>query len=81
MDDVHRSAAALLHRVAGGGEIPIEVLRGFAELVLRSELVAGSRQVLDGPPELAMRRAVALASVVFASGVSVDRAEESEGTK
>jgi hypothetical protein len=78
MDDVHRSAAALLHRVADGGEIPIELLRGFAELVLRSELVAGSRQVLDGPPELAMRRAVELASVVLASGVNVDREEESE---
>jgi hypothetical protein len=81
MDDVHWAAAALLHRVADGGEIPIETLHGFADLVLRSELVAGSRQVLDGPPELAMRRAVELASVVLASGVSVDREEESEGTK
>ena len=81
MDDVHRAAAALLHRVADGGEIPIEVLLGFAELVLRSELVAGSRQVLDGPPELAMKRAVQLASVVLASGVRVDREEERKGTK
>ncbi len=70
-----------VHRVADGGEIPIAVLREFAELVLRSELVAGCRQVLDGPPELAMRRAVELASVVLASGVSVDRKDESEGTK
>ena len=81
MDDVHRAAAALLHRVADGGEIPIEVLHGFAELVLRSELVAGSRQVLDGPPELAMKRAVQLASVVLASGVRVDREAERKGTK
>ncbi len=42
MSDVHRAAAALLHRVADGGEIPIEVLREFAELVLHSELVAGA---------------------------------------
>ena len=34
MSDVHRSAAGLLHRVADGGEIPIAVLREFAELVL-----------------------------------------------
>jgi hypothetical protein len=81
MSDVHRSAATLLHRVADGGEIPIAVLREFAELVLHSELVAGARAVLDGPPELAMRRAVELASVVLASGVSVEREEESEGTK
>ncbi len=77
MDEVHRAAASLLHRVADGGEIPIEVLRGLAELVLRSELVAGSRQVLDGLPALAMRRAVELATVVLSSGVSVDREEES----
>jgi hypothetical protein len=81
MDDVHRAAAALLHRVVDSGELPIEVLHGFAELVLRSELVAGSRQVLDGPPELAMKRAVQLASVVLASGVRVDREEERKGTK
>jgi hypothetical protein len=81
MDDVHRSAAALLHRVGDGAEIPIEVLRGFAELVLHSELVAGARAVLDGPPEFAMRRAVELASVVLASGVSVDLEEARKGTK
>jgi len=57
MDDVHAAASSLLRRVAGGGEIPLEAVREFAELVLCSELVAGSRQVLDGPPELAVRRA------------------------
>ena len=81
MDDVHRAAAALLHRVADGGEIPIEVLHGFAELVLRSELVAGSRQVLDGPPELAARRAVELASVVLAFGARADVEEEGKDPK
>ena len=81
MDDVRRAAAALLHRVADGVAIPIEVLHGFAELVLRSELVAGSRRVLDGPPELAMRRAAELASVVLTSGVSADLEGEGEGPK
>jgi hypothetical protein len=56
VSDIRRAAAALLHRVADGGGIPLEAVRGFAELVLRSELVAGSRQALDAPPELAARR-------------------------
>ena len=81
MDDVHRAAAALLHRVADRGEIPIVALRGFAELVLRSELVEVSRQVLEGPPELAARRAVELASVVLAVGVGVDVDEDGRSSK
>jgi len=81
MSDVHRTAAALLHRVADGGEIPVEVSHGFAELVLRSELVAGSRQVLDAPPELAARRAVELASVVLAFGARADVEEEGKDPK
>jgi hypothetical protein len=81
MSDVHRAAAALLHRVADGGEIPIEVLREFAELVLHSELVAGARAVLDEPPEFAARRAVELASVVLAVGVGGESEQEKEATK
>ena len=83
MSAVHRAAAALLHRVADGGEIPIEILRGLAELVLRSELVAGSRQVLDAPPELVARRALELASVVLAVGarVNVDQDEDGRSSK
>jgi hypothetical protein len=81
MSDVHAAAAALLHRVADGGEIPVEVSHGLAELVLRSELVAGSRQVLDAPPELAVRRAVELASVVLAFGARADVEEERKGPK
>jgi hypothetical protein len=65
MTEVRAAATAVLHRVAEGGEIPIEMMREFADLVLRSELVAASRQVLGGPPELAVRRAVELASVVL----------------
>ena len=49
ISDVRRAAAALLRRVAEDNEIPIGVLREFAELVLRSELVEASRQVLEGP--------------------------------
>jgi hypothetical protein len=81
MSDVHWAAAGLLHRVADGGEIPIEVLREFAELVLHSELVAGSRQVLDAPPELAARRAVELASVILAFGARADVEEEGKDPK
>ncbi|MBW1755597.1 MAG: hypothetical protein JRJ80_05455 [Deltaproteobacteria bacterium] len=81
MSDVHRAAAALLHRVADGGEIPIEVLREFAELVLHSELVADARAVLDEPPEFALRRALELASIVLAVGVGAEREHAKEGTK
>ena len=81
MDDVHWAAAALLHRVADGGEIPIEVLREFAELVLHSELVADARAVLDEPPEFALRRALELASIVLAVGVGAEREHAKEGTK
>jgi len=81
MSDVHRAASALLHRVTDGGEIPVEVSHGFAEFVLRSELVAGSRQVLDAPPGLAARRAVELASVVLAFGARADVEEEGKDPK
>ena len=59
MENVHAAAAALLRRVADGGEISMAVLREFAELVTRSELVEASRQVLEGPPEFAVRRELA----------------------
>jgi hypothetical protein len=80
MSDVRRAAAAVLHRVADGGDIPIEVLRGFAELVLRSELIADARAVLDGPPDFAVRRAMDLASVVLGVRVCVD-SEQGEAAK
>ena len=81
MSDVHWAAAGLLHRVADGEEITIEVLRDFAELVLCSELVVGARAVLDGPPEFAVRRALELASVVLARGVNIYLEEEGKGTE
>ena len=60
MSDVRACARALVQRVAEGGEIPMASLRKLAELVQRSELVAVSQQLLDGPPEFALRRAMEL---------------------
>jgi ribosomal protein L10 len=79
VENVHAAAAALLHRVADGGEISISLLREFAELVLRSELVAASRQVLEGPPEFAVRRALELVSLVLGVRVVGDVEKEKEG--
>jgi len=81
MSDVHWAATGLLHRVADGGEIPMSVLREFAELVLHSELVADARAVLDEPPEFALRRGLELASIVLAVGVGAEREHAKEGTK
>jgi len=79
LSDVQRAAAALLHRVAEGGEIPIDVLRGFAELVLSSEMVQVSRQVLEGPREFAVRRALELAALVLGAQVVDDVENDKEG--
>ncbi|MBT8480518.1 MAG: hypothetical protein KJO89_02920, partial [Deltaproteobacteria bacterium] len=79
MENVHAAAATLLHRVAEGGEISISVLREFAELVLRSDLVEASRQVLEGPPEFAVRRALELASLVLGVRVVDDVEKGKEG--
>jgi hypothetical protein len=66
MTEVRACAKALVQRVAEGGEIPIASLRKLGDLVLRSELVAVSQQLLDGPPEFALRRAMELAGLVLA---------------
>ena len=81
LSDVQRAAAALLNRVANGGEIPIDVLRGFAELVLRSEMVLVSREVLEGPPEFAVRRALELAALVLGVQVVDDVGTGKEETR
>jgi ribosomal protein L10 len=81
MENVHAAAATLLHRVAEGGEISISVSREFGELVLRSELVQVSRQVLEGPPELAVRRALELASLVLGVRVVDDVEKGEEATR
>jgi len=49
--------------------------------VLRSELVAVSRQLLDGPPEFALRRAMELAGLILAAVARNDREEEREATE
>jgi hypothetical protein len=81
MSDVRRAAAALLHRVAEGGEIPIASLRELADLVLRSELVAVSQQLLEGQPEFALRRAMELAGLILAVVASDGRDAEQEAAK
>jgi len=81
MSDVRACARALVQRVAEGGEIPMASLRKLAELVQRSELVAVSQQLLDGPPEFALRRAMELAGLVLAVVATDEREEEREAAK
>lgn len=81
MSEVRACARALVQRVAEGGEIPIASLRELGDLVLRSELVAVSHQLLEGPPEFALRRAMELSGLILAAVVRKDREEERETTK
>jgi hypothetical protein len=81
MSDVRACARALVQRVAEGGEIPIASLRELAELMQRSELVAVSQQLLDGPPEFALRRAMELAGLILAVVASDGRDAEQRAAK
>jgi hypothetical protein len=81
MSDVRTCARALVRRVAEGGEIPIASLRELGDLVLRSEVVALSRQLLDGPPEFALRRAMEVAGLILASVATDEREAEEEAAK
>jgi len=81
MSDVRTCARALVQRVAEGGELPIASLRELADLVLRSELVTVSQQLLDGPPEFALRRAMELSGLILAAVAHNDREEEREASK
>jgi len=81
MSDVRACARALVQRVAEGGEIPIASLRELADLVLRSELVAVSHQVLHGEPEFALRRAMALSGLILAVVATDCRDAEQEAVK
>ncbi len=81
MSEVRACARALVQRVAEGGEIPIASLRELADLVLRSELVAVSQQLLDGPPEFALRRAMELAGLILAVVASDGRDAAQEAAK
>jgi len=81
MSEVRACARALVRRVAEGGEIPIASLRELGDLVLRSELVAVSHQLLAGPPEFALRRAMELAGLVLATVAKADPDGEKEAAK
>jgi hypothetical protein len=81
MSEVRACARELVQRVADGGEIPIASLRDLGDLVLRSELIAVSHQLLEGPPEFALRRAMELAGLILAAVARNDCAEEREATK
>ena len=81
MLEVRGCARELVQRVAEGGEIPLESLRKLGDLVVRSELVEVSHQLLEGPPEFALRRAMELAGLILAAVARNDRAEEREATK
>ena len=81
MSDVRACARALVQRVAEGGEIPIASLRKLGDLVLRSELVTVSLQLLDGPPEFALRRAMELSGLILAVVASGGRDAEQEVAK
>ena len=67
--------------VAEGGEIPIASLRKLGDLALRSELVTVSLQLLDGPPEFALRRAMELSGLILAVVASGGRDAEQEVAK
>jgi hypothetical protein len=72
MSEVRACAKVLVQRVAEGGEILIASLRKLGDLVLRSELVAVSHEVLHGEPEFALRRAMELSGLILAV-VATDR--------
>ena len=81
MSEVRACARALVQRVAEGGEIPIASLRELGDLVLRSELVAVSHQVLHGEPEFALRRAMELSGLILAVVATDCRDAEQEAVK
>ena len=81
MSQVRACAKALVQRVAEGGEIPIASLRKLGDLALRSELVTVSLQLLDGPPEFALRRAMELSGLILAVVASGGRDAEQEVAK
>ena len=81
MSQVRAFARALVRRVAEGGEIPLASLRELGGLVLRSELVAVSHQLLEGPPEFALRRAMELSGLILAEVATDCRDAEQEAVK
>ena len=81
MSQVRACARALVQRVAEGGEIPMASLRELGALVLRSELMVVSHQVLHGPSEFALRRAMELSGLILAVVPKDEREEEKNAAK
>jgi len=81
MSEVRACARALVQRVAEGGEIPIASLRELGDFVLRSELVAVSHELMHGPPEFALRRAMELSGLILVVVASDSRDAEQEAAK
>jgi hypothetical protein len=81
MSQVRAFARALVRRFAEGGEIPFASLRKLGDLVLRSELVAVSHQVLHGEPEFALRRAMEPSGLILAVVATNCRDAEHEAIK
>jgi hypothetical protein len=81
MSDVRACARVLVQRVAEGGEILMASLRELGNLVLRSELVAVSHQLLEGPPEFALRRAMELSGLILAWVATDERKADEEAAK
>jgi len=75
--ELREAARALVLRVAGGSELPIEALRDFAALTLRCELVDLAQRLQEAPPEFAVRRAMELAGLVLTLGAKPGAAEDS----
>ena len=81
MSDVRACARALVRRVTEGGEIPMASLRELGDLVLRSELVVVSHQLLEGSPQFALRRAMEVAGLILAAVATDPRENEEEAAK
>lgn len=81
MSEVRASARALVQRIVEGREIPMASLRELGDLVLRSELVGVSHQLIEGPPKFALRRAMELAGLLLAEVATDEREGEKEAAK
>ena len=71
MGELRKAARALVLQVADAGDVPMSELRGLATFTLRCELVYLAQQLLDAPPEFAVRRAMELAGLVLTPAMQV----------
>jgi hypothetical protein len=77
MSELRKAARALVLQVADAGDVPISELRALATLTLRCELVRLAQQLLDAPPDFAVRRAMELVGLVLAPATPVGAFEGS----